>query len=340
MAALACPAARRHFDALLDDRLVPALRSRLRAHLRACPDCGPAYAALDGLRAGLRALPSEPLPPGFAARLHRRLAAAAPAPRPARWRGAALPLATAVAGFLAAAALARPVLAPGGAVQGGPAALVAMQQPAQPAPIGAVTPALFPKAAANAAYGAAAVAAPTGLPGASSTAQAVSPAAAPAAAALTLLAPEPGLAVQTLSDFAVAGGGHVITTFLGPAAGGAAAAGAPQAVATVDAVIPGGSIAAYSAQAGTVGTVLAQVADPPAQATGPVRLIVTVLQGPALQAGPSAAAGARAGAASSGGGWAGQVLLAAGRAAPWGAAAAGVALLASLGAALVRRARH
>jgi anti-sigma factor RsiW len=301
--------------ALVDGRL-PERRARaLEGHLRGCPACSAEHAALQGLREQLRALPAEPLPEGFAGRLQRRLAVApSPARRP--WPAlAAMPVAAALCGFVAAAAMARPLLRPRGPEEAA-AAASAVAAGGGPVPIGRSTPSLFPIPASSTAPAAAVENGPV-----------AAAAAAPPAVSLTLLARAPDEVVRTLSDLVIGGGGEVITTYLGPASSGSAtsassasalAPGPIHPVAAVDAVIPESSVPAYTRDASALGTVLAKVDDTPDEPGLSVRMIVTVLADSHPQAGEAAHRSL---------GWERRVLLAAGRAAPYAALALGALAL-------------
>lgn len=306
MAAQGCRAARGKLEALLDERL-PERRARaLRAHLERCAACGAEYAALERLRGRLRALPAEPLPADFALQLHRRLVAASPAAVRRPWGAIlAFPAATALAGFLAAAVLAQPMLRPRSLGASGAAAAANALERASGTEgrvaIGSVTPALFPVPSTGAPAGSGGGETPGSSSGGSSagamSAQSLTAAAnipfasgspenavgAPSAVSMTLLASSPQEALATLSDLVVGSGGRVVTTFLGSAgasassaaaaapAGGAPAAaegsaGGPQPVATVDAVVPEGAVPGYDQAASGLGTLLAVVDDVPASA--------------------------------------------------------------------------
>ena len=83
------------FDLYLDDRLDPAERAAVEAHLAACSDCQRELNALRALAARLDALPIEPMPVDLTTLVLRRIA---PAPRPWLHRaGAALLIAEAIA---------------------------------------------------------------------------------------------------------------------------------------------------------------------------------------------------------------------------------------------------
>ena len=149
----------------------------------------------------------------------------------------------------------------------------------------------------------------------------------PAALALTILAAEPMQAVADLSQLAAEGGGHVIATFPARPAD-SAPQGAPQPVATLDALIPASAADAYARRAGADGRILASVSSlpPAADPSAPnVRLLVTVLVAPSPTPAPQPHPALRSRAA--GGSTAGVVLRDAGRAAPWAAGAAAVGLL-------------
>lgn len=330
MPAEAC-ASRRDVEALVDGRL-PERRARaLEAHVRGCPACTAERAGLLALRERLRALSAEALPPEFAARLHRRLALAPGPRRRARWVPAlSLPLAAAVCGFIAAAAVAQPLLRPhghAGAAASAAAVQAASAREAGPLPIGQSAPSLFPINASTQEAGANAV-----VPRVS--------AAGPAAVAMTLLASAPDRVVRTLSDLVIGGGGQVVTTYLahGGAASGTAAstsgAGGSnlQPVAAVDAVIPATSVPRYTQDASALGTVLAKVDDAPVEPGLSVRMIVTVLATPATLAAADAPSAQHARA-----GWELRLLLDAGRAAPYAAVACAVLLLGGGAARLLRR---
>ena len=329
MAALQCAAVRREYEALADGPVPPARAAMLAAHIETCAACRAAHAAEAGLRSALRELPADPLPADFTVRLHRRLAIARPEVRTWRWWLGAVPATAAAAGFVAAALLAQPALAPGRAEpQAAERTLAAAVRPGTQSPIAQVSPALFPYPGASEASGSAAGAAPT-AGGIRPLLSAPAATSAPAAVSLTLLASSPAQAVQSVGDFAVAGGGSVVTTFLGPSS--EIGPHAPQPVATIDAVIPGVSVPAYTAHAASLGTVLAQVADGSLAASEPVRLIVTVL---GASGAPRAATAAAA--ATVARGWETRVLLAAARAAPWAGGGCAIVLVGGIVLALTR----
>ena len=319
-----CDATLRQLDDLLDDELPPAAAVQVRHHLQTCEDCRAEHESRRVLRQRLRSLPLEPLPDGFAERLDRRLSLALPE-RPRRlWVAWMVPAATAVAGFVAAAAVAAPLLtaSPAGAVHlgavsgsgpvaaaahGGPssAATVARFASLHPAERSAITaePAVAevtPKAAAGG----------TGV------------------YAVTVLTGAPQQARHTVADLvaaATAAGGSV-RTVIGPGAT-KAAAGSPRSAATVDAVLPAADATAYVQSAGRYGTIMAKVGGVPSGSTS-VRVLVTVLD---AQRQPAAAV------ATPQASWGKAVLVSGGRAAPWvGGGLAGV-LLVGLGLGLMRR---
>jgi hypothetical protein len=334
-------------DGVLDGRIAGRRAEHVRAHLEACPACRAEFEARQALLRALRGLPPEPLPAGFAERLRRRLAAALPAPQPPRWWWSALPAAGVAAGFLAAAFLAGPLLAvpptPSAmwraVTTAGPrAAASTAKEPATsgPVPIGhagplpdqrsgagvanaAAVPSLAPDSTAG---GGAAPAA--GAPGSGSPSVLPAAVAPPEAISLTILAPSPLRAVEDLSTLAAAVGGRVVTTYAGPATG--APAGAPQPVATLDAVLPAAAAGQYAGEAAREGTLLAQAGAAPsvrgaAEAATPVRVLVTVLATPPgspAGAVPEARAPASPSAArQASSAWRVRVLLGAARLAPW-----------------------
>jgi len=349
MAGLRCEVVRAELDDLLDERLHGARAGRLSAHLAGCAQCGAEWQVRRDLRRSLRDLPPEPLPDGFELRLHRRLAvaeAALPATRPRVWGRLVTPAATGVLGFLAAAALAAPLLtapAAPSAAGGGPCCVAGAVFQTQLHPPSAA-PDLAPDRAVSRTSGSAtsgsamsafaAAPARTTATTAANTAVTgigtVSRASGSPAVALTLVAASPPQAVERLTAAAAQAGGSVSALPSGPAISPGTAA--PN-VATMDAVVPVAAAGAFVDTAARFGTVLARAGEVPAAASAgeTVRVLVTVL---ASAAPPSSATPAGSGAA-------GRqpavhsrptrldaVLERTGRAAPW----AGGALLICLGA--------
>jgi len=345
MAGLRCEVVRAALDDLLDDRLPSGRAARLSAHVVACGECAAQWRAVTELRQALRALPPEPLPEGFALRLHRRLVAAATAaPVPARsgWARLVTPVATAALGFLAAAALAAPLMtrpfaptAGATAGAGGGTAAPLHAQIWQQGPAGDLRQAAVPRTAPAATFGAQPATAATG----GSQAAGLS-----GALALTLAAVSPAQAVAGLSSAAAQAGGKISALPGGPADDGN---GTAPAVATLDALIPPERAAAYVAGAAQYGTVLARAGALPIMGQGPppadVHVLVTVLAAaatPTAATVPSAAAAAPTAPRPAAAGlplWTADLLLRIARVAPWAGGAILLGLLAWLTAARVRR---
>lgn len=341
MAARACADARRHIAALVDEDLDAGDAQVLRAHLAGCVSCRDELAMATRVRTALRSLPEAPLPPGFAAGLERRLRVVAPARAQGRWRGLALPLLSAMAGFVVAAAVAAPWLrpAPPAAAARRPSRIVAgslRAGPAErpPAPrvaaavgarrravLGSVPPALRPAFAATAATAA------TGATGATAaTSLAIGPAVTGPAVALTVLTSDPS-PVLDAARLAVSASGGSLAETLEPS--DVPAPGGPRVVATLDADVPSRSVgglvgslkdhAALLAEVGESGLVTA--------ASDRASVLVTVLVAPPARgvvgaAGPGVTGGVAAALTNLGR----VVLVGAARVAPWAAVALAVAL--------------
>ncbi len=352
-------------DELVDGVLDAEVAGRVRSHLAACADCAAEMEALGRVRRRLAGLPAEPLPPGFADRLGRRLALAEP-PRRVRWRAAALPAATAVAGFLLAAALASPLLpghgaraalqakpsspARAAALQGPRAGDLAVPSPAAGATAGAAVSAatLFRAApsgagtaprpgSAHVAHGAAsprhgsarpasAVFGALALPPTAGAAAASGTG--PAPLAVTLLAADPAQAFSAARVRVAAAGGEMSETLVPVPV----SLGGPRLAGTVDAVLPTGAANRLLGALRRYGTVLSTVggaagaAAPPAE----IRLLVSVLDvsAPPVVAHPTPRpASALRGSLGGMRRLAGSVLAAAATAAPWAALAAAIGLL-------------
>ncbi len=330
MAGLRCEVVRSQLDDLLDERLTPVRAERLSAHLHGCAACAEQWQALRDLRAALRQMPAEPLPEGFGERLHRKLAAAAATPAPRRprpWGRIALPAGTGVLGFLAAAALAAPLLSSASSApaeganaccQAAPTA--ALRQALQPA--GPATMEATPRAGAFAAasFSQNSVT-PAGGNGSSAPGSGAVPSGGPdaGAVALTLVATSPPRTVEKLTAAAAQVDGSVSALPGGPAH---SSAGGGVEVATMDAVVPAAAAGAFVDTVSRFGTVLARAGTvPAAKASGDtVRVLVTVLA-PAAPAPPAAAAAARPQRASSASSLVDEALLRIGQRAWWGAAA-------------------
>ncbi len=318
-----CDAMLRQLDDLLDDELPPASAAQMRGHLTACQDCRTEHDRRAALRERLRNLPLEPLPDGFVERLDRRLAVALPE-RPRRpWVAWTLPVATAAAGFVAAAAVAAPLLT-------APSAHGSTAGPAPTAAQGTHAIALVPtfRSAGPA------TAARSGIHHPSTAAEVVGPGTKTSAAAragvyaLTVLTTAPKQARHTVADLvaeATAAGGSA-RTVIGPGAT-KPATGSPRSAATVDAILPASAATAFVQNAGRYGTIMAKVGGVPSGSAS-VRVLVTVLEAQSTLV-ASVPAPHR--------GWGRTVLVSGGRAAPWvGGGLAGV-LLVGLGWGLIRR---
>ncbi len=319
-----CDATLRQLDDLLDGELVPASADQVSHHLQHCADCRAEQERRRVLRERLRALPLEPLPDGFAERLDRRLSLALPE-RPRRaWMAWFVPAATAVAGFVAAAAVAAPLLAttPPGASSFARAAVAAGSVAASSSAGHAASPA--PAAATMQAAVRSSV-----IHGATASERITSGSAGGATGvyAVTVLTPAPQEARHTVADLAAAAtaAGGRVRTVIGPGAT-RSVANRPRPAATVDAVLPAVSAAAYVQSAGRYGTIMAKVGGVPPGSKS-VRVLVTVLD---AQREPAAVPTPHRG-------WGRAVLMSGGRAAPWvGGGLAGV-LLVGLGWGLMRR---
>lgn len=345
MAARACADARRHIAALVDEDLDAGDAQVLRAHLAGCVSCRDELAMAARVRTALRCLPEAPLPPGFAAGLERRLRVVAPARAQGRWRGLALPLLSAMAGFVVAAAVAAPWLRPAppaaaarrpsrvvaGSLRAGPAErrpaprVAAVAGARRRAVLGGVPQALRPAFAATAATAATAAMGTTGASAATGATGATSLASSPAVA-LTVLTSDAS-PVLDAARLAVSASGGTLAETLEPS--DVPAPGGPRVVATLDADVPSRSVgglvgslkdhAALLAEVGESGLVTA--------ASDRASVLVTVLVAPPVRVTRGAAgAGVTGGVAATLTNLGRVVLVGAARVAPWAAVALAVAL--------------
>lgn len=291
MAEPQCEAVRAELDDLLDGRVQGERASRLSAHLEACSACAAEWQERQALAGALRAALGAPLPAGFEQRLHRRLVAAALSlpDRPRRgWGQVLVPVSTGLLGFLAAAALAAPLLSqptPPVAGSAGGARSAVVQSTLRP-PTAAPDLSVSPGPAASSGGGSvmnAFAAAVSPASGSASTTAALS---------LTVVAASPAQAVERLTTAAAQAGGRVSAMPAGPAASGAPPAAQ---VATLDATVPAAATRSFLTAVGTYGTILARTGSVPETGGGSVRVLVTVLApAPVASAASSTTAGAPA----------------------------------------------
>lgn len=354
-----CEAVQAQLDDLLDDRLPVARAGALTEHVGRCASCTARWRSATAQRAALRGLPPEPLPAGFAERLHRRVvAAAASAPEPPRrFRPAAVlaPLATAALGFLAAAVVAAPLLRspalPAPTAVQGPEAASATTSLARPAALPDLRPqhAAFGVSAAviqgPAASDAAGASRTAGGAASRTGAGAMPVRSATPALSVTLVAASPARALARLTEAAAQVGGRVVSEPAGPSG---RSASEPR-VASLDALVPVAQAAGFVDGISRFGTVLARAGALPAVTSGVppfVHVLVTVFAplvtgaGTGAGAAPAPAASTAAGAAQTavnGGARLRAALLRVAHVAPW---AAGAILVAWLSVVVVGRRRR
>lgn len=278
MAELRCEVVRAQMDDWADGRLRPGRRARLAAHLQGCSGCSAEWRALGEARRLLADLPAEPLPEGFAERLHRRLVVAAATQRRRRvplWGRVCLPVATGLLGFLVAASVASRSLPRAAIPRSAAATSSALQQSLFSGPPAAMQ--VQSVAAGSSQRSASNPSAtkvdngPTYALGAANDgpAQELVVRSVPTVA-LTLVAASPGHIVQRLTDAAAAAGGSVEAS---PAEQG----GGPMS--TMDALVPASEGETLVKQALSLGKVVATAGalpqSPPQDAQ--VRVMITVL---------------------------------------------------------------
>ncbi len=266
MPELRCEVVRTQMDAWADGRLRPERRAQLAAHLQGCGACSAEWRALGSARRLLADLPREPLPAGFAERLHRRLVVASTR-RPRHlpvWGRVSLPVATGVLGFLVAASVASRSLPPAATPRSTAATSAALQQSLFSGPPAAMqVQARSASASQQSAPHAAAATIQSG------PAQEIAVQSVPTVA-LTLVAGAPGRTVQRLVDDAAAAGGSVEASPTEQGVG---------PMSTMDALVPASAGETLVKQALSLGKVVATAGalpqSPPQDAQ--VRVMITVL---------------------------------------------------------------
>ncbi len=270
-----CARVRDLLDQAMDRALPTKWRQYVAEHLQHCPECRADDTIRQRVSAELHTLALPEVPEDLLVGLHRRLALVQPIPR-RRWRGLALPLAAAAAGFLVAIAVIAPSM-----INGRVSSSVST--------VGKSTVSRLPTFAAPAALQPSAAAAihPNGLTKGAATAAsptfASTTATVPVLSSITLLTPAPSQAVGTLSVDVAAAGGTVVAEWV-PETGTFGITSA----ATLDVELPAQEEATLTDEADKVGRVVASAASSTGVTTQQsVTVFITILGSASSAAGVS-----------------------------------------------------